>query len=166
MGENRAPILRSPENGLHSLLPSLKFAYHLDNAPFVAFLAQAAQRAGIEHRDMRIEHVVVGSEGRIESLRTNDGNELRFDLYVDASGFRSLLLERALKSPFQSYASSLFCDTAIVATVPQRGTIEPYTTAETMDCGWCWRIPVEGFSTLSPENSVSGRRMMCGSSQR
>jgi len=144
MAEQRSPILRSPDNELHSLLPSLKFAYHLDNAPFVAFLAQAAKRAGIGHVDTSIEHVLVGADGRIESLRSNDGRELRFDLYVDATGFRSLLIEKTLQSPFQSYASSLFCDTAVVATVPQHGPIQPYTTAETMDCGWCWRIPVEG----------------------
>ncbi|MBK9265327.1 MAG: tryptophan 7-halogenase [Polyangiaceae bacterium] len=144
MGERRAPILRGPENELHSLLPSLKFAYHLDNAPFVAFLAKSARRMGIDHVDVAIDHVVTSGEGRIEALRSNDGRELQFDLYVDATGFRSLLLERSLGSPFQSYASSLFCDTAIVATVPQRDSIQPYTTAETMDCGWCWRIPVEG----------------------
>lgn len=144
MADDRSPILQSPENTWHSLLPSLKFAYHLDNAPFVAFLAQAAKRAGISYIDTGIEHIIVGDNGRISSLRSDDGLELHFDLYVDATGFRSLLLEKTLQSPFQSYASSLYCDTAIVATVPQGPVIQPYTTAETMDHGWCWRIPVEG----------------------
>jgi len=144
MAEDRAPVLRSPENSWHSLLPSLKFAYHLDNAPFVAFLARSAKRAGILHIDTGIEKVIVGADGRIEGLQSNDGLDLRFDLYVDATGFRSLLLEKTLDSPFFSYASSLLCDTAIVATVPQGSVIQPYTTAETMNHGWCWRIPVEG----------------------
>jgi tryptophan halogenase len=144
MCADRVPILRGPNDQLHSLLPSLKFAYHLDNAPLVAFLAKSAKRLGINHVDMSIDDVVTNAAGHIDALRSNDGRELRFDLYVDATGFRSLLLEGTFKSPFQSYASSLFCDTAIVATVPQRGVIEPYTTAETMDSGWCWRIPVEG----------------------
>jgi tryptophan 7-halogenase len=144
MAENRSAILRSPENTWHSLLPSLKVAYHLNNAPFVAFLARAAKRAGITHIDAGIEHVSVGADGRIECLRSNDGLELRFDLYIDATGFRSLLIEKTLQSPFSSYASTLLCDTAIVATVPQGPVIQPYTTAETMDHGWCWRIPVEG----------------------
>ena len=77
-------------------------------------------------------------------LRTRDGRELRFDLYVDASGFRSRLMGDSLRSPFISYAASLFCDTAVVADVPQGSGIEPFTLAETMDCGWCWKIPVEG----------------------
>lgn len=140
---DRSPILRGPDDQHISLLPRLKFAYHLDNAPFVAFLAAAARERGIEHVDMTIDEVVQDEAG-VAALRARDGRELRFDLYVDASGFRSLLLEQRLGSPFHSYASSLFCDRAIVATVPQRGPIEPYTTAETMDAGWCWRIPVEG----------------------
>lgn len=144
MASDRSPILQSPENTWHSLLPSLKFAYHLDNAPFVAFLSRAARQAGIAHIDTGIEHVLLDDAGKVACLRSNDGLELQFDLYVDATGFRSLILKKTLHSPFQSYASSLYCDTAIVASVPQGPVIQPYTTAETMDHGWCWRIPVEG----------------------
>ena len=143
MTKGRAPLLRTPEGDLLSLLPRLKFAYHLDNASFVGFLAAAARDAGIRHEDVVIDRAMVRpSDLGIESLGARDGRELRFDFYVDASGFRSLLLENALGSPFSSYASSLFCDRAIVATVQQSGEIQPYTTAETMNAGWCWRIPV------------------------
>lgn len=145
MGADQAPVVRSPDGMLLSLLPSLKFAYHLDNKPFVAHLARAARSAGIEHVDATIADVELLPDGAgIAAIRATDGRPLRFDLYVDATGFRSLLLEGALRSPFESYAKSLFCDRAIVATVPQRGDIGPYTTAETMDAGWCWRIPVVG----------------------
>lgn len=143
MTADRAPILRGPDGQHISLLPRLKFAYHLNNTPFVAYLAAAARTAGIEHIDMTVQTVRTGEAG-ITALRAADGRELSFDFYVDATGFRSLLLEHGLGSPFHSYASSLFCDRAIVATVPQRGPIQPYTTAETMSAGWCWRIPVEG----------------------
>src|SRR6185436_15214201 len=118
---------------------------HLHNAPFVKFLAKTASQAGIEHIDAIVDVVTASNGCEVESLRTGEGRELRFDLYVDASGFRSRLMGDALGSPFQSYASSLFCDTAVVADVPQHdGVIQPYTLAETMDHGWCWRIPVEG----------------------
>jgi tryptophan halogenase len=120
-----------------SLLPSLKFAYHLDNAPFVAFLKSKA--TGISHQELTISHVQRSERG-IEHLRATDGRELRYDLYVDASGFGALLAD----SPFLSYSSSLFCDRAVVANVPQGDRIRPYTTAETMPSGWCWRIPVMG----------------------
>ncbi len=146
MTQGKAPILRGPDGDVLSLLPRLKFAYHLDNAPFVTFLADAARAAGIVHLEATLEAAVAREDGRgIDHLRTKDRRELRFDVYVDATGFRSLLLEGAAGSPFLSYAGSLFCDRALVATVPQaNGLIRPATTAETMDAGWCWRIPVRG----------------------
>lgn len=145
MDAKLSPILRGPDGKVLSLLTQLKFAYHLDNAPFVAFLAMAAADAGISHVDFQVAETTLRPDGgSVDKLRAADGRELSFDFYVDASGFRSQLLERALGVGFDSYASSLFCDRAIVGTVPQRGPIQPYTTAETMDAGWCWRIPVRG----------------------
>jgi tryptophan 7-halogenase len=144
MMEGKIPLFRSESGEPTSLLPRLKFAYHLNNAPFVAFLARHAARLGVKHLDAVIADVVAPDHERIERLRTSDGRDLEFDLYVDASGFRSLLLGKALDEPFTSYASSLLCDTAIVAGVPQNHGISPYTLAETMNAGWCWKIGVEG----------------------
>ncbi len=42
--------------------------------------------------------------------------------------------------PFVSYADSLFCDTAVIGRWDRVDPFLPYTTAETMDHGWCWRI--------------------------
>jgi tryptophan halogenase len=122
-----------------SLLSRLKFAYHLDNQPFVAFLTRAAKARGVAHELMTIDNFVE-QDGRIDAVQ-GDGRTLRYDFFVDCSGFRSLLARR---SPFIDFSSSLFCDRALVATLPQPGPIRPYTTAETMNAGWCWRIPVRG----------------------
>jgi tryptophan halogenase len=127
--------------GPRSLLPELKFAYHLDNKRFVAYLAEHAKGLGIERLDRTIADVVLDERGAIDHLRTGEGDDLRFDLYLDATGFRSLLVGKALGSPFQSYASTLLCDRAVVAEVPHGGHLKPYTLAETMDAGWCWNIP-------------------------
>lgn len=144
MAADRTPIVRRDDGEPLSLLPELKFAYHLDNKPFVAYLATLARRAGIHHVDAVVEDAITVDGETIDRLILDGGRELRADLYVDATGFRALLIEKILGSPFTSFASSLFCDSAIVATVPQNGVIRPYTTAQTMDAGWCWRIPIEG----------------------
>ena len=145
MAADRAPILIGDDGAPVSLLPQMKFAYHLENRPFVAFLAKHAQRQGIRHIDAEIKHVETAADGgSVDRLMLDDGRELRADLYVDASGFRALLIEKTLHSPFIDFASSLFCDGAVVGEVPQGRVIEPYTTAQTMDAGWCWRIPVDG----------------------
>ena len=144
MATDRSPILRDASGEIRSLLPQTKLAYHLHNAPFVAYLAKHAALAGITHLDARVDVVTSPDRARVEALRTQDGRELRFDLYIDASGFSSQMIGAALGSPFQSFAGSLLCDRAIVADVPQTGAIKPYTEAETMNHGWCWRIAVEG----------------------
>ena len=68
------------------------------------------------------------------------------DLFIDASGFRAELLGRAMAEPWISYENSLFCDRAVIGGW-ERSTepIQPYTTAEAMDAGWCWRIDHETF---------------------
>ena len=145
MVADRSPIAIGDDGEPVSLLEHMPFAYHLENKSFVRFLEKHAARIGIEHVDAQITQVVPRDDGGgVDRLVLDDGREVRADLFVDASGFRSLLLEQALGSPFISYASTLFCDTAVVAEVPQRGVVQPYTTAETMEAGWCWRIPVEG----------------------
>ena len=145
MHANTTPILRQPDGTDESLLPHMKFAYHLDNKRFVRFLAEFAVRQGIEH--------VVGEVAGVDTdpTRTNvhclhlaDGRTLDADFYIDSTGFRSLILSGALQSPFRDFKGTLLCDSAVVGEVPQTGPIRPYTTAETMDNGWCWRIPVEG----------------------
>jgi tryptophan halogenase len=48
--------------------------------------------------------------------------------------------------PYRSFASSLFCDRAVIGGWHRTDeTIWPYTTAETMDAGWCWQIEHENF---------------------
>ena len=63
------------------------------------------------------------------------------DFFIDASGFRSQLLGKTLEEPFISYSDSLFNDRAMVGSWKRTDEpILPYTTAETMDAGWCWQI--------------------------
>jgi tryptophan halogenase len=141
MDADRVPVLEC--GGRHvSLLGDYPFAYHLENRRLVAFLRRRAASVGVLHIDAEIVDAPLAADGEeIAALITDDGRRLEFDLYIDCSGFRSTLLEKKLRSPFQSYASSLFTDTAVVASVPHHGRIKPYTTAETMDSGWCWNIP-------------------------
>jgi tryptophan 7-halogenase len=125
-----------------SLLSRSPYAYHLDNKRFVHYLQKRATLAGIHHLDREIVDARVGEDSEnIVALVTSDAEALCYDLYVDCSGFRSFLLEQKLGSRYISFADSLFTDRAIPADVSHGGTLKPYTTAETMNHGWCWNIP-------------------------
>lgn len=119
-------------------------AYHLDNERFVAWLQRKAAELGIRRIDARIEEVERSADGEeVRALIAGDGRRFSFDLYVDCSGFRSLLLEKTLGSPWRGFDGSLFTDRAVVAPVPHGGRVRPYTKAETMRAGWCWSTPQE-----------------------
>jgi tryptophan halogenase len=140
MSANRVPIVHEG-NRFTSLLDKVPFAYHLDNVKFVAYLREEAIADGVRRLERTIARVCTDGEGRVTALQTPEGEELSFDLYVDCSGFRSELLEKAAGSRYVTFESTLFTDSAIAANVPHGGKIKPYTVAETMDAGWCWNIP-------------------------
>jgi tryptophan halogenase len=118
-------------------------AYHLENEKFVNFLESYATRLGVEVVDDTIVEVHQDDSG-VTGLRLAGGATRTGELYIDCSGFQSLLMGKALAEPYVSFKSSLFCDRAVVGGW-QRGDepILPYTTAETMNAGWCWQIEHE-----------------------
>ncbi len=144
MSQDRVPVFALANGAYETHLGEVRFAYHLDNRRFVRYLSEEALRADVKHEDCIVTDATTSADGQeIDCLLTKDGRRLKFDLYIDCSGFRSLLMGDKLASPFLSYQSTLMTDSAIAAGVPHNGTVKPYTLAETMDNGWCWNIPFE-----------------------
>jgi tryptophan 7-halogenase len=74
----------------------------------------------------------------------SSGAVVSADLFVDCSGFVSLLLDKTLHEPYISFKPSLYNDRAVVGSWDRTDEpIKPYTTAETMNAGWCWQIDHE-----------------------
>jgi tryptophan halogenase len=142
MDHDRA-FQRDPKNGQPFV--GRRLAYHLENKTFVSFLERvAAEDLNVEIIDDTVTSVEQNEHG-VERMQLASGRTETADVFVDCSGFASVLLGRALQEPFISYSPSLFCDRAVVGGW-QRGMgelIQPYTVAETMDAGWCWRIDHE-----------------------
>ena len=140
MRDNRGMMLKYPGDRYRPLLDKTRFAYHLDNGRFVNYLKETALELGVRHLERTISGVSQKPNGDIEAVVDDAGQHLQFDLFIDCSGFRSLILGNTLKDEFISYKPALFTDSAIVANVPNHGFIKPYTLAESMDHGWCWNI--------------------------
>lgn len=117
--------------------------YHLDNRRFAAFLETYALEQGVTLIDDMVVSVDTDDTG-IAGLRLESGTQISADLYVDCSGFASLLLGKTLAEPFISYRPSLFCDRAIIGGWERSDEpLHPYTTSETMAAGWSWQIEHE-----------------------
>lgn len=150
MTAGRAPLLRLGDGSMRWL--GAPFAYHVDNRRFVRYLQEEAERAGVTTLDRHVERAEVGQlaggEKMVEALHTDRGERLEADLWIDASGFGSVLLGEALDVPFVDFAPSLFTNAALAAPHPRRhdrrstaDELPPYTTAATWNHGWSWRIP-------------------------
>ena len=120
-------------------------AFHIENVKLVAYLENRCRELGVEFRDATVKAVELGEAG-VAALALDDGRTMTADFFVDASGFRSELLGRALAEPFERYDGTLFCDRAVIGGWNREAEpILPYTTCETMEAGWCWRIEHEHF---------------------
>ncbi len=120
----------------------INYGYHFDAGLLGNFLAKVAARKGVKYVQATVVEVVLNEQGNISVLKTAEGQSISADLYVDASGFRSQLLQQALKVPFISAAESLFNDSAVVFATEQSEQIEVQTISTALKYGWAWKIPL------------------------
>jgi tryptophan 6-halogenase len=123
------------------------YAYHFDASLLAAFLSKHATRRGVRHIVDDVVDIGLDERGWISHVTTKEHGELRAKLYVDATGFRSLMLGKKLGEPFVSFADTLPNDRAVALRVPvdmAREGLRPCTTATAKDAGWIWTIPLYG----------------------
>jgi tryptophan 7-halogenase len=138
----RGKVFLPQENGC----PDIQgwHAMHIENEFLVQYLELAAKEAGIEFVDGTVQSAERAAHGPVAAVHLEDGRRVAADFFVDASGFRSELLGKALGEEFVSFGDSLFCDRAVAGGWERTDEpILPYTTAETMDAGWAWQIEHE-----------------------
>ncbi|MGW1194266.1 tryptophan 7-halogenase [Streptomyces sp. NPDC002536] len=123
--------------------PARSVGYHIENQPFVAYLERHFAGLGGQLVDAKVVTADIGERG-VESVLLESGERHTADFFVDASGFRAELINQGLGEPFVSMRDHLFCDRAVVGGWARNGEpVRPYTTMDTMDAGWCWRIDHE-----------------------
>lgn len=120
------------------------YAYHLDAGKFVPFLQKhCVDRLGVRHVYDEIAGVESDATGYVSHLVTGSGNQLAGDLFIDCSGFTSLLIGKHFEMPFVSQRDVLFVDKAWAVQVPYRDEASPIastTLATARSCGWIWDI--------------------------
>ena len=90
------------------------YAYHFDSALLGQFLAKKALGLGVRRIYGNVEGAIVKNDGNLSSVKLRDGSLLDADFFIDCSGFSSLLMQKALKIDFKSFADNLFNDAAVV----------------------------------------------------
>ena len=135
--ECRAPVASS-DAPVHA-----SYGYHFDAVLLGRYLKEVATGRGVEHVDAKIASVELGDGGDVVALEADDGRGFEADFFVDASGFRAMIIEQALGEPRRSFAGNLFNDRAVVTPTP----LPPEgpgccTLASARSAGWIWHIPL------------------------
>lgn len=97
----------------------------------------------VNHIDTTIVDVEYNGQ-EILSLIDKDNKKYSADLFVDCTGFSSILLGKTFKEEFVSYNDFLLCDKAVAMPTQYKDPYKechPYTKATTMTAGWRWTIP-------------------------
>jgi tryptophan halogenase len=129
-----------------SLTSTYGYAYQFDATLFGPYLRQhATENLGVERIEGKVVEVRQNPEsGDVTALVLESGQALEGDLFVDCSGFRSLLLGSTLGEEWEDWSRWLPCDRA--AALPCAHASEdfaPLTSAIAMPAGWRWRIPLQ-----------------------
>lgn len=121
------------------------YAYHFDALLYAQHLRGLAEARGVIRREGRIISVSRnGESGNIDSVALDNGESLEADLFIDCSGFRSLLLGEAMAEEWEDWSHWIPSDRAIaIATERPAGPLAPYTQGIAHSVGWQWRIPLQ-----------------------
>jgi flavin-dependent dehydrogenase len=120
-------------------------AYHFDATMFGLWLKESyCIPRGVSYIEGTVVDAITSKNG-IEALKLNNNSEVHADLFIDCTGFKSILLGGFLKEEFISYEDLLPNNSAWACQVPYKEKekeLEPFTHCTALKNGWCWNIPL------------------------
>lgn len=125
-------------------LANIAYAYHFDAGLYARYLRQLAEGLGVKRTEGKIvDFQLRADNGFVESIVMESGVRIAGDLFVDCSGFRSLLIEKAMTAGFEDWTHWLPMDRAIAVPCERVMDPTPYTRSTARPAGWQWRIPLQ-----------------------
>jgi len=118
-----------------------EYAYHFDATKFGLWLKNNyCIPRGVKHIQEDIKSIEQNEDG-ITSLN----NKYKADLYIDCTGFKSMLLGEAMAEPFESFEDILPNNSAWATKInyiDKEKELVPYTNCTAYNNGWIWNIPL------------------------
>ena len=107
--------------------------FHIDCGKLVKFIQSKLNLTVIKSEVIKLDK---------KGLLLKNKQRIEGDLFVDCTGFKSLLQE----TPLTLLKDRLICDTAIAGHVQYEDLWKektPYVISEAVECGWIWKIPLK-----------------------
>jgi len=123
------------------------YAYHLDAGKFGPFLQRhCTARLGVRHIVDHVTRIESADNGDVAAIVTADHGRVEGDLFVDCTGFSSMLIGQHYGVPLRSVQPQLFNDCALAVQVPYPGADAPiasHTLSTARTAGWIWDIGLQ-----------------------
>lgn len=123
---------------------NVNYGYHLDAGKFATLLQKhCTEKLGVKHIRDHVQGINSHQNGDIASLTSQSSGVLEADLFIDCTGFKSLLLGEHYGVEFISQQHVLFNDTALAVHVPypdENSPIASHTLSTAQTNGWIWDI--------------------------
>lgn len=120
--------------------------YHFDTHKLNEYFVSLCFKRSIKFIDGTVEKVTQDpTNGNITSVTTNYLDYIEADFWLDASGFRKVLMQNIGNTEWVSFDKYLLSDSAIAFPTESdpSGEIRPYTRAVAASSGWMWEIPTQ-----------------------
>jgi tryptophan halogenase len=131
-------------NVLHNTVDATSlhsYASHIDCGKLVLYIQDRLKN---KIKIIKSEVVTINklTNEDIDSLELKNGTIIKSDLYVDCTGFHSILRKSKNRVDLEG---RLFVNTAVVCQVPYQdrpNEFKPYAVCDAVDHGWIWKIGV------------------------
>ncbi|MET0535700.1 MAG: tryptophan 7-halogenase, partial [Steroidobacter sp.] len=104
------------------------------------------EQLGVRHVLDDVTSINPAANGDIASVSLASGNTIEGDLFVDCTGFSSLLLGKHYGVPFIDRSDVLFVDNALAVQVPyesEDAAVACHTISTAQTAGWIWDIGLQ-----------------------
>jgi tryptophan halogenase len=140
----RANAFAFPNEDQKSIRSTYAYAYHFDAGLYAAFLRRWSVARGVTRVEGLVQDIAQdGGSGHVTGLTLQSGQRIEGELFIDCTGFRSLLLGGLMKAAWDDWSKWLPCDRALAAPCDRAGAFSPYTRSTAQEGGWIWRIPLQ-----------------------
>ncbi len=120
------------------------YSYHTNAVELAKILMERGRELGVQHIYDDVQEVKLDERGFVSSIELEKNGTHPIEFVIDATGFASIIIGKAMGEPFEPYDKYLLNDRAAVMRMPHEDPtkIEPTSKATGMKAGWSFWVPL------------------------
>ena len=121
----------------------MNYGYHLDAGKFSEFLRDhCTENLNVALTLDRVRSINSDEKGHISSVQTENSGRISADLFIDCTGFRSLLLGQHMRVGLIDKSDVFPINSALAVRIPyaENAPVKSPTLSTAQEAGWIWDI--------------------------